>query len=51
VIDKAVSELEKEAFNDLPDEEKHILQLFIWGGCGCHKNLNTVQGGYLAIAT
>jgi hypothetical protein len=42
MIDEAVSELGKEAFNDLPDEEKRILRLFIWAGCGCHKDLNTV---------
>jgi hypothetical protein len=51
VYDEAVSELEKEALNDLPDDEKSILQLFIWAGCGCHKDLNTVWGGYLAMAS
>jgi len=24
--------------------------LFIWVGCGCHKDLNTVLGGYIAIS-
>ena len=51
MIEEAVSELGKEAFNDLPDEEKRILRLFIWAGCGCHKDLNTVRGGYLAMVT
>ena len=48
---KQFQELGKEAFNDLPDEEKCILRLFIWAGCGCHKDLNTVRGGYLAMAS
>ena len=51
MIDEAVSELGKKAFDDLPDEEKRILRLFIWAGCGCHKDLNTVRGGYLAMAS
>ena len=32
----------------LSDHEKKIMKLFIWAGCGCHKDLNTVQGGYAA---
>ena len=51
MIEDAVSELGKEVFNNLPDEEKCILQLVIWAGCGCHKDLNTVWGGYLAMIT
>ena len=51
MIEEAVTELEKEAFNNLSNEEKCLFQLFIWAGCDCHKDLNTVKGGYLAIAT
>ena len=51
MIEEAVSELGKDAFNDLSNEEKRIFRLFIWAGCGCHKDLNTVRGGYLAMAT
>ena len=50
MIEEAVAELGKEAFNDLSDEEKHLFRLFIWAGCGCHKDLNTVRGGYLAMS-
>ena len=25
------------------------LSSFFWAGCGCHKDLNTIQGGYLAM--
>jgi hypothetical protein len=42
MIEEAVAELGKEAFNDLSDEEQHLFWLFIWAGCGCHKDLNTV---------
>ncbi|KAF8801161.1 hypothetical protein BYT27DRAFT_7262198 [Phlegmacium glaucopus] len=44
-----IAELGKEAFEMLSPEEKHILKLFIWAGCGCHKDLNTVRGGYSAV--
>ncbi|KAF8814047.1 hypothetical protein BYT27DRAFT_7206409 [Phlegmacium glaucopus] len=49
MLEKTVAELGKEAFEKLSDEEKRHLRLFIWAGCGCHKDLNTVRGGYLAI--
>ncbi len=42
MIEEAVSELGKDAFNDLSNEEKCVFWLFIWAGCGCHKDLNTV---------
>jgi len=50
MIQDTVADLGKEAFNDLSDEEKHLFRPFIWAGCGCHKDLNTVHGGYLAMA-
>jgi hypothetical protein len=50
MIEEAVAMLGKEEFNNLPDEEKRLFQLFIWVGCGCHKDLNTIQGGYIAMA-
>ena len=50
MIEEAVAELGKEEFNNLSDEEKHLFWLFIWVGCGCHKDLNTIRGGYLAMA-
>ena len=36
IVEEAISELGKEAFNDLSDEEKHIFHLFIWAGYDCH---------------
>src|SRR5438046_9834364 len=41
--------LGKASFEMLSDDEKHILKLFIWCGCGCHKDLNTVRGGNAAM--
>ncbi|KAF9476975.1 hypothetical protein BDN70DRAFT_811358 [Pholiota conissans] len=49
MVEEAVAELGREAFEGLSDEEKRILRLFIWAGCGAHKDLNTVRGGYLAM--
>ena len=51
MLEAAVAELGKEAFSELSEEEKRIYRLFIWAGCGCHKDLNTVQGGYLSMLT
>ena len=49
MLEQLVIKLGKEAFELLSDNEKHIMKLFIWAGCGCHKDLNTVQGGYAAV--
>jgi len=50
MVESLVAELGKEAFDLLSDEEKRVLKLFIWAGCGCHKDLNTVRGGYTYMA-
>jgi hypothetical protein len=49
MVENVVQELGKEAFELLDFHEKRILRLFIWAGCGCHKDLNTVRGGYMAM--
>ncbi len=49
MLEEAVADLGKEAFDNLSDEEKRVFRLFIWAGCGCHKDLNIVRGGYLAM--
>jgi hypothetical protein len=36
-------------FDTLSAEEQTLLDLFIWVGCGCHKNANTVKGGTKAM--
>jgi len=50
MLEKTIAELGQETFEKLSDEEKHLLHLFIWAGCGCHKDLNTIHGGYMAMA-
>ena len=49
MLEKILIRLGKEAYDMLDDKEKRILRLFIWAGCGCHKDLNTIRGGYAAI--
>lgn len=44
-----VMEIGKESLELMSEEEARILKLFIWAGCGCHKELNTVKGGCAAI--
>jgi hypothetical protein len=50
MVEKIVADIGKEAFDMLSDHEKRIFRLFIWAGCGCHKDLNTVKGGYTAMS-
>jgi len=49
MVESVVQELGKGAFELLDPHEKRLLRLFIWAGCGCHKDLNTVRGGYVAM--
>ena len=49
MMEQLVIKLGKEAYEMLSDQEKKILKLFIWAGCGCHKDLNTIRGGYAAV--
>src|SRR6266545_7205507 len=49
MVENVVQELGKGVFELLDPHEKHLLQLFIWARCGCHKDLNTVQSGYIAM--
>jgi len=47
---KLTADLGKDAFEQLSGCEKSLFKLFIWVGCGCHKDLNTVLGGYIALS-
>ena len=49
MLQKLTADLGKDAFENLSDQEKALFKLFIWVGCGCHKDLNTVLGGYIAL--
>ena len=48
-MEQLVIRLGKEHYNMLSDEQQRVLKLFIWVGCGCHKDLNTVRGGNSAM--
>ncbi|KAJ7620634.1 hypothetical protein DFH06DRAFT_1105910 [Mycena polygramma] len=48
-LTKFVQELGQEKFDELSDEEKQNIDLFIWGGCCMHKNLNVFKAGVLAM--
>jgi len=45
MMEEIVIELGEDAYKELDDKEKKLLSLFIWTGCGCHKDLNSVKGG------
>ncbi len=49
MVENVVQELGRGAFELLDYHEKRLLRLFIWAGCGCHKDLNMVWGGYTAM--
>jgi len=49
MMEKIIGELGKKEFAKLPEDERRFLRLFIWAGCGCHKDLNTIRGGYAAM--
>ncbi|KAF8804951.1 hypothetical protein BYT27DRAFT_7105812, partial [Phlegmacium glaucopus] len=49
MLEKLTTDLGQDAFEKLSDKEKAIFKLFVWVGCGCHKDLNTVLGGYIAL--
>ncbi|KAJ7023037.1 hypothetical protein C8F04DRAFT_1271864 [Mycena alexandri] len=44
-----VRELGQEQFDKLTPEEKQSFDLFIWGGCCMHKNMNVFKGGVLGM--
>ncbi|KAJ7444142.1 hypothetical protein B0H11DRAFT_1747684 [Mycena galericulata] len=48
-LTKFVQALGQEEFDKLSDEEKQTIDLFIWGGCCMHKNMNVSKAGVLAI--
>ena len=49
ILQTLIIKLGQDASEEMPEDEKSILTLFICAGCGFHKNLNTVKGGYAAI--
>jgi len=37
--------LGEDKYAEMSEEERRDLDFFVWTGCGCHKNLNSVSGG------
>ena len=50
MLAKLTTYIGKDAFEKLSDKEKALFKLFVWVGCGCHKDLNTVLGGYMYLS-
>jgi hypothetical protein len=50
MLAKLTTDLGKDSFEKLSDREQRLFKLFIWVGCGCHKDLNTVLGGYVSLS-
>ncbi len=49
-LNEAISQVGKELYEALPDQEKRPLDLFLRLGCAMHKDLNSVKGGAAAMA-
>ncbi|KAL5483089.1 hypothetical protein ACEPAI_8318 [Sanghuangporus weigelae] len=49
ILTKVFDSLGDEAYNQLPESEKRLVRIWIWTGCGMHKDLNTVKGGDAAM--
>ena len=45
IIKNALISLGESDYAVLSEEDKQLLDFYIWVGCGCHKNANSVRGG------
>jgi hypothetical protein len=45
IIKNALISLGESAYSVLSEEDKQLLDFYIWVGCGCHKDGNSVRGG------
>jgi len=50
ISEDLVIDLGKDAYEIMSNKEKQYLTYFVWAGCGCPKDLNSVQGGYFAMS-
>ncbi|KAL5476491.1 hypothetical protein ACEPAI_3348 [Sanghuangporus weigelae] len=46
---RLANELANEALQSLPEDERRHIVMFVWVGCGMHKDLNSVKGGDSAM--
>ena len=49
MLEQLVLKLGADKLEEMDENERRILKLFIWAGCGCHKDLNSVKGGNKAM--
>ena len=49
MLEGIVLELGEKSLALMSEDEQKYLKLFIWAGCGCHKDLNTVRGRYSSM--
>ncbi|TFK18326.1 hypothetical protein FA15DRAFT_709969 [Coprinopsis marcescibilis] len=49
MLEGIIQDLGRESLELMSEEEKHVMKLFIWAGCGCHKDLNSMRGFYMAL--
>ena len=45
MLKQTLISLGEDKYAEMSEEEQHDLDFFVWTGCGCHKNLNSVSGG------
>jgi hypothetical protein len=48
MIKQVLMSLGELEYSSLTEEQHRELDFFVWVGCGCHKNTNTVLGGHIA---
>ncbi|KAL5522287.1 hypothetical protein ACEPAF_2144 [Sanghuangporus sanghuang] len=49
ILTRVCESLGPEAFERLPESEQRRLKIWVWVGCGMHKDLNAVKGGDSAM--
>jgi len=50
ISEDLVIDLGKNVYQMMSNKEKQYLTYFVWAGCGCHKDLNSVWGGYFGMS-
>lgn len=51
MLKQTLISLGEDKYAEMSEEEGRDLDFFVWTGCGCHKNLNSVSGGNTPMMT
>ena len=51
MLKQTLISLGEDKYAEMSEEEQRDLDFFVWTGCGCHKNLNSVSGGNTPMMT